>query len=223
MKIGNIDLKLVGNSGVLIEAKIEGNNKVIYIDPYNLEKTDKKADLILITHPHYDHCSVQDIESIVKPGTSIVLPPDCQSKIAKILQEVDMQIIELGDEIEVKGIKILAFPAYNINKNFHPKSEGWLGYVLSFGEGKEAVQVYHAGDTDFIPEMKKLSGYHNLIALIPVSGKFVMNSEEAAEAVKVIKPKIAIPIHYGSVAGSIDDAEKFVELCKQAGVEAMRL
>lgn len=215
MKLNDVEINLTGNTGVLIEAE----GKIIYIDPYHLVKTDKKADVILITHPHYDHCSIQDIEAIVKKGTSVIVPPDCQSKITKLKQEVDMQIIEIGDEIEIKGIKIQALPAYNENKPFHPKSERWHGYILKIGE----VQIYHAGDTDLIPDMKKLSGYHNLIALLPVSGKFTMSVEQAVEAAAIIKPKIAVPMHYGSVAGSIEDADKFVELCKQMGIEARRI
>ena len=215
MKIGNIDINLTGNSGVIIEAE----GKIIYIDPYHLQQTHKKADIILITHPHYDHCSVQDIEAISKNGTTIVLPPDCQSKITKIKQEVEMQIVELGDEIEIKGIKISVVPAYNLNKSFHPKNENWHGYVVKIN-GQE---IYHAGDTDLIPEMKKLSGYHNLIAFFPVGGKFTMDAEQAAEAASVIKPELAIPIHYASVSGSIEDADRFVELCEEKGIEAKRL
>ena len=214
MKIDNVDIRLVGNSGILIDAE-----KVIYIDPYNLQKTDRKADIILITHPHYDHCSIQDIGAILKDGTTIILPPDCQSKITKLSKEVDMQIIELGDEVEVKGIRIFAVPAYNVNKSFHPKSEKWHGYVVKL----ENMQIYHAGDTDFIPEMKKLVGFHNLIGFFPVSGKFVMNAEEAVKAASIIKPRLAIPMHYGSVAGSGEDADRFVELCKENGVEAARI
>lgn len=216
MKLGNINISLTGNSGVLIEDS--ENGKVIYIDPYNLQNG-KKADVILITHPHYDHCSIQDISAIVKKGTVVIVPPDCQSKITKLKQEVNMQVIEIGDEISLEGMKIKAVPAYNLNKAFHPKNEHWHGYVLSL----EGLEIYHAGDTDLIPEMAKLCGYHNLIAFLPVSGKFVMNVEEAVEAAKIIKPKIAVPMHWGSVAGTQEDADKFVEMCKESGIEARRI
>ncbi len=217
MKLKNIEINSTGNAGVIIEDRESG--KIIYIDPYQLKQTDKKADLILITHPHYDHCSVQDISAIVKAGTSIVVPPGCQSKITRLKQEVDMQVVEIGDEITIQNIKIKVVPAYNLNKAFHPKSERWHGYVLNFGE----VQIYHAGDTDLIPEMNKLVGFHNLIALLPVGGGPTMNAEEAARAAGIINPKIAVPMHYGSVAGSVDDAEKFVQLCKKEGIEARRI
>ena len=212
MKLANIEINLTGNSGVLIEAE----GKKIYIDPYQLKETQKKADIVLITHPHYDHCSIADIEAIVKKGSVVVIPPDCQSKIARIKQKVDMQIVELGDEITIQNIKIQAVPAYNLNKNFHPKSERWHGYIIKF----ENIQIYHAGDTDLIPEMSKLVGFHNLIALLPVGGNYTMNAEEAAKAASIIKPKLAIPMHYGVAAGSAEDASKFIELCKKEGIEA---
>lgn len=214
MKIGEIELKWLGHSSFLI-----CNEKKIYIDPYNIPQAEPKADIILITHSHYDHCSIADIQKIIRNGTIIIVPADCQSKITK-MENVEMQIAELGDEIKVGNIVIDAVPAYNINKQFHQKQEGWLGYVVKMNN----VIIYHAGDTDMIPEMQKLTGHgksgNEFIALLPVGGNYTMNAEEAAQAASVIKPTLAIPMHYGSIAGTEKDAETFVKLCKEEGVNA---
>lgn len=214
MKIGKAELSFLGHSGFCIS-----NGKTIVIDPYNISDG-IKADLILITHSHYDHFSLSDIQRVVKRGTIVVCAPDCQSKVTK-LKGIHMELMEIGDEIEVKGIKINAFPAYNLNKKFHPKDEGFLGFVLKMDD----IIIYHAGDTDKIPEMQRLTGYgkhgNKFVALLPVSGSTVMNSEQAAEAAELIRPDIAIPMHYGAgVVGTDKDARKFVELCKEKGIDA---
>ncbi len=215
MEIGGIKLNYLGHSGFLID-----NEKKMAIDPYNISDGIEKADLILITHSHYDHCSIKDIQKLSKKGTIIVVSADAQSKITRI-EDVEMQVIEIGDELAFGDVKISAVPAYNIDKEFHPKSEGWIGYVIKMGN----VIIYHSGDSDKIPEMSKLSGYgkdgNKFIALLPVSGKYVMNADEAAQVASLIKPNIAIPMHYGSgVAGTIEDAQRFVKLCTQAGIKA---
>jgi len=215
MEIGGIKLSYLGHSGFLIS-----NEKKIVIDPYNVSDGIEKADLILITHSHYDHCSIKDIQKLSKKGTIIVVPADAQSKITRV-EEVEMQIIETGDELTFGDVKISAVPAYNIDKEFHPKSEGWMGYIVKIGN----VVIYHAGDSDKIPEMSKLSGYgkdgNKFVAILPVSGKYVMDAEEAAAVASLISPTVAIPMHYGAgVAGTIEDAQRFVKLCMQAGLKA---
>ncbi len=215
MEIGGIKLSYLGHSGFLIN-----NEKKIAIDPYNVSDGIEKVDLILITHSHYDHCSIKDIQKLSRKGTIIVVPADAQSKITRV-EDVEMQIIENGDELEFGGVKVSAVPAYNVDKEFHPKSEGWLGYLVKM----DNVIVYHAGDSDKIPEMSKLSGYgkdgNKFIALLPVSGTYVMTAEEAAEAASIISPNVAIPMHYGAgVAGTIEDAQRFVALCSQMGLKA---
>lgn len=215
MKIQGIELKWLGHSSFLIKTE---NGKVIYIDPYNLGKEKlEKADIILITHPHYDHCSLQDLEKIVRNGTTIVVPADCQSKISK-LENIDMKITEAGQTLKLEEIKIGIVPAYNQNKEFHSKNEGWIGYVLKIGK----TIIYHAGDTDLIPEMEKLSTYEKgeFIALLPVGGTYTMDAEEAAQAAFAIKPDLAIPMHFGSVVGSKEDAKKFCELCRARGIKS---
>ncbi len=214
MEIGDVNLEFLGHSGFLITG-----DKRIVIDPYKA-KDIGKADLILITHGHYDHCSIEDIEKLVEPGTVVVCTADVQSKILK-LEGIDLQIIEAGDKLDLDDIRIEVIPAYNLRKEYHPKSEGWVGYIIKIGN----VIIYHTGDSDFIPEMKNLTGHgkkeNEFVALLPVSGKYVMTAEQAAEAASVISPDLAIPMHYGAgVAGTIGDAERFVELCKEKNIKA---
>lgn len=141
----------LGHAGFLL---CNGMGKKIIIDPYNVSDNAPKADLILITHSHFDHCSIKDIEKLAREGTTVLVPADAQSKINKI-KGIEMQIVEVGDALNFGGIKIEAVPAYNVNKDFHPKREGWMGYVVKFND----VIVYHSGDTDKIPEMRNLTGY----------------------------------------------------------------
>lgn len=219
MEIDGVELKWLGHSGFEIIIK-NGIERRIFIDPYNLSPgvTDK-ADMLLITHSHYDHCSLKDIEKISRPGMVVFCPADVQSKITK-LPEVQMQVMEAGDELELNGIKIQAIAAYNTNKEFHTKKDQFIGYLV---KAKKAI-IYHAGDTDKIPEMEKLTGYgkheNNFIVLLPVSGTYVMNADEAAEAAAAINADIAIPMHYGSVIGTLEDGTKFVNACKQLGIHA---
>ena len=218
MEIEGIKISYLGHSGFVI-----ANGKRIAIDPYNISGNIEKVDLILITHSHYDHCSIKDIQKLAKKGTIVVVPADAQSKITRV-EDVEMQIIENGDELEFGDVKISAVPAYNVDKDFHPKSEGWIGYVVKMGN----VVVYHAGDSDRIPEMSKLSGYgkegNKFIALLPVSGTYVMNPEEAASAASIISPTVVIPMHYGAgVAGTIEDAQRFAKLCTEQGLKAQVL
>jgi len=213
MKIRNVDLRWLGHSSFLIKTE-EG--KVIYIDPYNISGGEP-ADIVLITHPHYDHCSLEDIDKIVKEGTIVVCPADCQSKIARLDKRIELKIVEAGQTIDL-GIRVGTVPAYNIDKEFHRKEERWVGYVIKINE----TTIYHAGDTDLIPEMEKLNGKVD-IALLPVGGQFTMNAEEAAEAASVIKPDVAVPMHYNSIVGSSADAEEFVRLCEENGIKAQIL
>lgn len=213
MEINGIELKWLGHAGFLIE-----NSRVIYIDPYNIRDGLEKADLILLTHSHYDHCSVADIKKIIKEGTKILMPADCQSKITRFDVPIKMEIVEPGKELDLGGVKISALEAYNTDKHFHPKDESWVGYLVKMNN----VLIYHAGDTDVIPEMQKLTGHKQegkkFVALLPVGGRFTMTAEEAAEAAKIIKPDLAIPMHWGSIVGSEDDAKEFKELCEDEGI-----
>ena len=215
MNIGEIQLKWLGHSGFLIK-----NSKVIYIDPYNIKEGSEKADIILISHSHYDHCSVADIKSIIKEGTKIILTADSQSKITRFETPMDIHIVEPNQEMAFGEIKIATVPAYNIDKAFHRQSEGWVGFLIKMND----TIIYFAGDTDLIPEMQKLTGHKQpdkkFVAILPIGGRFTMNAEEAAEAAKLIKPSIAIPMHYGSIIGDRSDAEEFEKLCKEEGIDA---
>jgi len=210
MKYKNIELKWLGHSGFLVQ-----NGKVIYIDPFRIGTELPEADIILITHSHYDHCSIEDIKKIAKDGTIIICTADSQSKFRHIDLKIDLKLIEIGDKIELDegNLKIWAVPAYNINKSFHEKAEDWVGYILELGE----VLIYHAGDTDNIPEMKHIQEID--IALLPIGGSITMNAGEAANAAIVIKPKLAIPMHYGTLMGNEEDARTFVKYCNTGGIE----
>ena len=201
MKIFNLDIELLGHASVRIRDK-----KIIYIDPFQLSGGSDivKADLVLITHPHYDHCSIKDAEKIVTQNTIAVTVPDCQSKLSNLVFK-DIRLIEPGQTIEIDGVKIHAVRAYNTNKQFHPKENDWVGMIVEI----DGVRVYHAGDTDAIPEMRDIEAD---IAFLPVSGTYVMTAKEAAAAVKTFrKCKVAIPMHYGSIIGTASDAEEFKE------------
>ncbi|MBN1386313.1 MBL fold metallo-hydrolase [Candidatus Woesearchaeota archaeon] len=200
-----MDIKKLNHDSVMISGSV-----VIYFDPFKLD-SDVPADIIFITHEHFDHCSPDDIKKLRKATTVIVAPEECRPKL-----EGDIRFVKPGDKIEVKGINIEAVPAYNLNKfrspgvPFHPKSDNKVGYVVTV-DGK---RLYHAGDTDNIPEMSKLGDID--IAFLPVSGTYVMTPEEAAEACSIIRPKLAVPMHYGDIVGSSSDAERFKSLatCK---------
>jgi len=170
--------------------------KTIYIDPYEIQDG-KAADIILITHEHFDHCAPEDVAKIQKDATIIVTEKDSASKLSG-----DVRVVKPGETLTIDGVKIEAVPAYNTNKQFHPKENGWLGFIVEM----EGVRIYHAGDTDMIPEMKDLKVD---IALLPVSGTYVMTAAEAVEAALAIQPGLAIPMHYGSIVGGETDAEKF--------------
>lgn len=211
MKIEGVELNWLGHSGFLIK-----DSKVIYIDPFKISGDLPKADVVLLTHGHYDHCSVEDLKKIVKEGTIIFCTPDAQSKIARFDVPVRMQLVSPGDEFDLGGVRVSCVEAYNVDKPFHSKEQGLVGYLIKIN----GIIFYHAGDTDKIEEMQKLTGFNgNLIALLPVGGRYTMTAEEAFEAAKLIKPTISIPMHWGSIVGGLDDAEEFKELCESEGLK----
>lgn len=181
--------------------QIHRHRKYIYIDPWKLREGLEPADLILITHSHFDHFDVNDIRKVATPKTHIYLTPDC-AYTGKFVGEVTE--VKPGQTFTEGDIIIQTVPAYNINKDFHKQSSNWVGYMLQV----EGRRIYHTGDTDRIPEMKGLAPD---IVLIPVSGVYVMTAEEAVEAAHDMGAKTAIPMHWGDIVGDRSCAEKFAQ------------
>lgn len=175
---------------------------ICYTDPYDLAHGKNDADIIFITHGHFDHYSIKDIFKVGKDSTIFVVPESVETPE---LDEESIVRVKPNGSYEVKGIKIETIPAYNINKQFHPKEEGWVGFILEY----DGIRYYIAGDTDITPENKQVKCD---VAFVPVGGTYTMTSEEAASLINEIKPKITVPIHYGKVVGSKEDAKKFENL-----------
>ena len=180
--------------------------KMIYIDPYHIEKNYKDADMIFITHDHYDHYSEEDIDKVRKNNTIFIVPENLLNKlIKKGINDENIITLDPGDAENIDGIKVEAIHSYNIDKPFHPKENNWLGYVIEI----DGVRYYIAGDTDITEENKNIKCD---VAFVPVGGKYTMDFSEAAQLINIIKPKIAVPIHYGSVVGTKQDATDFIKL-----------
>ena len=188
-------VKWLGHSGIQITG-----SRVVYVDPYHIGSTET-ADLILITHAHYDHFSPEDIQKISGDDTILIASFDASTG-----SYPNFRRVAAGDQIELNGVEIKAVPSYNIGKAYHPRHQGNVGYVFKV----DGITYYHAGDTDYIPEMTSIRAD---VVFLPVSGTFTMTAHEAVQAAEAIQPRVAVPIHWGSVAGSRDDADLFVQLC----------
>lgn len=176
--------------------RIESEMGIVYVDPWKL-KDGRKADIILVTHSHHDHLSEEDIGNISKEGTKILGPDDVSEKFP------GARTVKPGESVNIEDIKIEVHPAYNVDKEFHPRSNMWVGYVLDLG----GFRIYHSGDTDVIPEMRDLRDID--VALLPVGGTYTMGPKEAAKALEMFKPKKAIPMHWGDIVGDRNSAEEF--------------
>ena len=192
---------------VLYHSSIRINKgKMIYIDPYHIEKNFNDADMIFITHDHYDHYSEEDIEKVRKNNTIFIVPENLLNKlIKKGINDENIITLDPGDAENIDGIKVEAIHSYNIDKPFHPKENNWLGYVIEI----DGIRYYIAGDTDITEENKNIKCD---VAFVPVGGTYTMNFSEGAQLVNIIKPKIAVPIHYGSIVGTKQDATDFIKL-----------
>lgn len=181
--------------------KLIKNGNIIYIDPFEIKDVKNDADIIFITHSHYDHFSIEDINKIWNENTILIVTEDLIEKVPNY-NEKSVIIVKPNEEYNVKGINFTTVPAYNTNKQFHPKSNNWVGYIIEL----DNVKYYIAGDTDINEDNIKVKCD---VAFVPVGGVYTMTSNEAADLINIIKPKIAIPIHYGKIVGTKKDAEDF--------------
>jgi L-ascorbate metabolism protein UlaG (beta-lactamase superfamily) len=183
--------------------RIATRGGIVYVDPWRAPGTGD-ADVILITHDHFDHFSREDVVRLSQPGTHLIAP-------ATVTERLRGRTVSVapGDAVDLDGLDVRVVAAYNTNKldsegrPFHGREAGWVGYVISDGRRR----IYHSGDTDVIPEMDEAAGVD--VALLPVSGTYVMTPLEAAEAARRIEPGLAVPMHWGTVIGSREDAERF--------------
>ena len=196
---------MLDNIEVLIHSSIKfSKDIIIYFDPYKINKDYHDADIIFITHSHYDHYSPLDIKKVIKDNTIIVCPKDVKEELLKLNIKNIIEVVPNKD-YEVLNIKFKTIPAYNINKNFHPKENNWIGYLINYNN----VKYYIAGDTDITEENKNIICD---VAFVPIGGTFTMDYKEAANLINEIQPKIAVPTHYGLIVGNKDDGIKFSKL-----------
>ena len=198
---------MLENIEVLYHSSIRiDKEKIIYIDPFKINKNYNDADIIFITHDHYDHYSEEDIDKVINENTIIIIPEELLTKLLrKGINKNAIITVEPNKNYMVQGIKFETISAYNTNKTFHPKENGWVGYIIIIN----GIRYYIAGDTDITEENKQVKCD---VAFVPVGGTYTMDFKEAASLINEIKPKIAIPIHYGSIVGTEQDAIDFIRL-----------
>ena len=195
------DIEILCHSSIKLNTE-----KIIYFDPFRINENYHDADIIFITHDHYDHYSEEDIDKVEKTGTGIVAPEDLLAKLLKKgFQKENIITVKPNESYTVKNIKFTTIPAYNINKQFHPKENKWVGYLIEI----DGSSYYIAGDTDITEENQKIKCD---VAFVPVGGTYTMNYKEAAELINIIQPKVAVPIHYSSIVGTEQDAANFSKL-----------
>ena len=195
------DIEVLYHSSIRIS-----KNKIIYIDPFKIDENYNDADIVFITHDHFDHYSEEDIDKVINENTTIIIPEEMLTKILrKGINKNAVITVESNKEYMVQGIKFETIPAYNTNKTFHPKENDWVGYIITL----DGIRYYIAGDTDITEENRKVKCD---VAFVPVGGTYTMDFKEAAQLINEIQPKIAVPIHYGSVVGTKQDATDFIKL-----------
>lgn len=190
----------------------QGDGLTVYIDPWGVEEAAPPADLVLITHAHFDHLSRDDIERVRAAGTRIVAPHDVARELTG-----EVTPVAPSDTLEVHGVKVQAVPAYNIVEerlDKHPKANNWVGYLITLG----GVTYYHAGDTDHVPELNEV---RTDVAFLPIGGTYTMDAVEAGGLARAINPQLAVPMHYGFVVGTPADAERFAEAARPVPVRTL--
>lgn len=189
--------------------KINVNNRSsvqienIYFDPYNIKKATHKAKYIFLTHTHYDHLSINDIDKVINSSTIIIATEDAKNTLETRYQN-KIYYVKPFDNLSFEDMEVEVLPAYNLNKQFHKKSFGWVGYKIIFNGQTFAI----LGDTDFIPEHEKLSCDY---LFLPIGGTYTMDAKEASNLTNTIKPKFVIPVHYNSIVGSKQDESIFLK------------
>ena len=195
------NIQCLGHSSIRIN-----NDKIIYIDPYNIKDNYKDADIIFITHSHYDHFSKEDINKIKNDNTIIVVTEDIYNNVLDLnFDENNIIKVLPNNNYIIDNIEFNTIPSYNLNKNFHPLVNNWVGYLIEI----DNIKYYIPGDTDLTNESKNIKCD---ILFVPIGGTYTMDYKEASNLTNIIKPKIVIPIHYGSIVGSMEDSIKFKEL-----------
>lgn len=182
-------------------------DKVIYVDPFEISGAPKDADIIFVTHTHGDHFSIRDIKKLAKAATKFVITPDGKDGLIKEGYK-DILTVAPSKDYVIDGLEFTTVPAYNTDKNFHKKGDNWVGYILTVNK----TRYYFAGDTDVIPEM---SGLRADVAFLPVGGTYTMTAAEAAKAANIIKPLVAVPIHFEDLVGTKEDARTFISLLEK--------
>ena len=198
---------MLENIEVLYHNSIKINKGLtIYFDPFKINKEYMDADIIFVTHSHYDHYSEEDIKKIKKEDTQIVAPTDLLDNLLTIgFTQDTIILVNPNEKYNVKDITFKTIPAYNTNKNFHPKSNNWVGYLVTI----DGITYYIAGDTDITEENKEVKCD---VAFVPIGGTYTMDYKEAAELINIIKPKIAVPTHYAAIIGTKEDGINFIKL-----------
>ena len=198
---------MLENIEVLCHSSIKFNKGlIIYFDPFKINENYNDADIIFITHSHYDHYSEEDISKVIKDNTTIVVPKDLEDMVLQFgFAKEHIIVVSPNEEYSVLRINFKTIPAYNTNKNFHPKSNERVGYIGNLGQTK----IYIAGDTDITEENRQVKCD---VAFVPIGGTYTMTYSEAAELINEIKPQIAVPIHYGLIVGNKEYANNFANL-----------
>ncbi len=176
---------------------------VLYFDPFKIENESFDADIIFITHDHFDHFDIKSILKIKKDDTFIVVPSTLKDEVLSYFERDNIIVVEPNNNYVVRGISFRTVPAYNTNKDFHPRSKNWVGYLVFI----DNISYYIMGDTDDTVDARSIKPD---VLFIPIGGVYTMNYKEAIEFTNYVKPKVAVPIHYGDIVGSKEDAEKYI-------------